>query len=707
MNVAPTSEGKSSRFRPGVGGTLPSHRRPTLKKAKINSRRLYIKAMRDAWLKLYPWYAIKNPVMFLVWLGTLVTLVFTIAPNLLGAAPENHPHIVYGLLTAILFLTVWLANFAEALALGRSQAQADVLQTTKSQAIAKKLASDGTITEVPASSLRAGDTIYLVAGDMIPADGKVIMGVASVDESLISGEAVPILKESGNHVASSVIGGTHIISDELIVRITSDPDQGFIDQMIALLAGTTRRKTPGEITLMIFLAVLSLVSLLVVMTLPAFADYVGIPVSVPILIALLVAVMPTTIGGLFNTISISAMNGVAQCNIIATSGEALEACADITTVILDKTRTITFGNRLAQEFIPLNGHSLEEMANVALAASVFDDTSEGKSITRVAQSLGGRLDFDLNQALGVKFSEDTRMSGTNFDRGHKARKGAVGAIKEFIRLGNGQAPAELNSVCQKISQQGGTPLAVCLDEEIYGVIYLKDIIKPGMREACQQLGYMGIKTIMLSGDNLITTSVIANLAGVNDFIGEATPEDKVSIIHTEQAAGKVVGMIGDGSNDAAALLKANVGVVMNTGSQAAKEAADIIDLDSDPTKLIDLVSMSRNLVVTRGALTIFSLANDITKYFVIIPLIFTAAHLQGLNIMNLSSLNSAVLSILICNAVTIPALIPLTLRGVEVKYLPTSQLLLRHLLIYGLGGIGSSLFAIKLIDMLIATTGWG
>ncbi|MDB9539890.1 potassium-transporting ATPase subunit KdpB [Anabaenopsis arnoldii] len=707
MNVAPTSQGKSSRFRPGVDRTLPSHRRPSLKKAKINRKKLYIRAMRDAFIKLHPGYAVKNPVMFLVWLGTVVTLVFTIAPNLLGLYPENHPRIFYGLLTGICFLTVWLANFAEALALGRGQAQADVLQTTKSEAIAKKLAPDGTICQVSATSLRTGDTIYLVAGDMIPADGKVIMGMASVDESVITGETVPILKESGTNVASSVIGGTHIISDELIVRITSDPDQGFIDRMIALLAGTKRSKTPGEITLMIFLGVLSLVALLVVATLPAFAYYVGSPVSVPILIALLVALIPTTMGGLFNTISIAAMNGVAQFNIIATSEEALEACADITTLILDKTGTITFGNRLAQEFIPLNGHSLEEMANIALAASVFDDTSEGKSITLVAQSLGGQLDFDLNQALGVKFSEDTRMSGTNFERGHKARKGAVTAIKEFIRLGNGQAPPELNSVCEKISQQGGTPLAVCLDEEIYGVIYLKDIIKPGICEACQQLGYMGINTILLTGDNLITTSVIANLAGVNDFVGEATAEDKVSIIHTEQTAGKVVAMIGDGSNDAAALLKANVGVVMNTGSQAAKEAADIIDLDSDPTKLIDLVRISRQLVVTRGALTTFSLANDITKYFLIIPFIFTTVHLQGLNIMNLSSANSAVISTLIYNAVTIPALIPLALRGVQVKYLQTNQLLLRHLLIYGLGGIIAPLLAIKFIDMLIATTGWG
>ncbi|MBE9198954.1 MULTISPECIES: potassium-transporting ATPase subunit KdpB [unclassified Nodularia (in: cyanobacteria)] len=699
MNVAPTSKAKSSGFRSG-------DRRQALKTAKINPKKLYLRAIRDAFVKLDPRSAIKNPVMFLVWLGTLVTLVFTIAPNLFEPAPENNPQLFHGLLTGILFLTVWLANFAEALAEGRGKAQAEALRAKKTETIAKKLAPDGTISEVPSPSLRQNDTVYLVAGDIIPADGQVIMGVASVDESAITGETVPILKESGSDVAGSVIGSTRIISDELIVRITSDPDKGFIDQMIALLAGKERRQTPNEITLTILLAVLSLVCLLVVATLPALAYYVESPVSVTILIALLVALIPTTIAGLLSAIGIAGMDRVAQFNIIATSGRAVEACGDVNTLILDKTGTITLGNRLAEELIPVNGHSLEEMAHIALAASVFDDTPEGKSIIRLAQSFGARFDFDPNQAVGVEFSEATRMSGTNLSGGREARKGAVGAISEFIRLRNGQAPPELNAVYKRISQQGGTPLAVCLDAEIYGVIYLKDIIKPGIRERFQQLRQMGISTIMLTGDNQITAAVIAQAAGVNEYIAEATPEEKVSVIHREQAAGKVVAMTGDGTNDAPALAKANVGVVMNTGTQAAKEAANIIDLDSDPTKLIDIVSIGKQLQITRGVLTIFSLANDIGKYFALIPFIFTAANLQSLNIMNLSSANSAVLSTLIYNALIIPALIPLALRGVQLKYLTANQLLQRHLLIYGLGGVIAPFIAIKLIDMLIATTGW-
>jgi K+-transporting ATPase ATPase B chain len=699
MNVAPTSKAKSSTFRAG-------DRRQALKQAKINPKKLYLRAIRDAFVKLHPRYAIKNPVIFLVWLGTLVALVFAIAPNLSGVAQENDPQLFNGLLTGILFLTVWLANFAEALAEGRGKAQADALRATKSETIAKKLALDGTISEVPSMSLRQGDTIYLVAGDIIPADGKVIMGVASVDESAITGETVPILKESGSDVAGSVIGSTRIITDELIIRITADPDKGFIDQMIALLAGKQRSKTPNEITLTIVLGVLSLVSLLAVATLAVFAYYVESPVSVPILIALFVALLPTTIGGLLSAIGIAGMDRVAQFNIIATSGKAVEACGNVNTLILDKTGTITLGNRLAEEFIPINGHSLQEMAHIALAASVFDDTPEGKSIIRLAQSYGGQFEFDLNQAVGVEFSEVTRISGTNLSGGREARKGAVGAIIEFIRLGNGQVPPELNSVYESISQQGGTPLAVCLDQEIYGLIYLKDIIKPGIRERFGQLRRMGINTIMLTGDNQITAAVIAHEAGVNEFIAEATPEDKVRVIHREQAAGKVVAMTGDGTNDAPALAKANVGVVMNTGTQAAKEAANIIDLDSDPTKLIDIVSIGQQLLMTRGVITTFSFANNIAKYFAIIPFIFTATNLQSLNIMNLSSANSAVLSTLIYNALIIPALIPLALRGVQLKYLTANQLLQRHLLIYGFGGIIVPFIAIKLIDLLMATTGW-
>jgi potassium-transporting ATPase ATP-binding subunit len=697
MNVAPTSQAKSSRFSSGD--------RPALKKVKLNSKTLYLRAIKDAFVKLHPQYAIKNPVMFLVWLATLVSLVFTIAPDLLQPAPENNPHLFNGLLTGIFFLTVWLANFAEALAEGRGLALADILRASKLQTTVKKIAADGTISEVLSTTVRPGDTIYLVAGDIIPADGKVIMGAASVDESVITGETLPILKESGSDIAGSVIGSTRIISDEVIIRITSDPDKGFIDQMIALLEGKKRRKTPNEVTLTLLLTVFSLVGVIVVATLPIFAYYVQIPFSIPILIALLVALIPTTIGGLLTTIGIAAMDRVTQFNIIATSGRALETCADVNTLILDKTGTITFGNRLAEEFIPLNGHTLQEMAHIAWAASVFDDTPEGKSIIRLAQSYGGRLDFDPNQAVGVEFSETTRISGTNLPGGREARKGAVGAIREFIRIRNGQEPLELNPAYERISQQGGTPLAVCLEQEIYGLIYLKDIIKPGIRERFHQLRQMGINTIMLTGDNQITASVIAQEAGVNNFIAEATPDDKVSIIQRQQAGGQVVAMTGDGTNDAAALAKANVGVVMNTGTQAAKDAANFIDLDSDPTKLIDIMAISKQLLMTRGVVTTFSLANNIAKYFAIIPLMFSGSQLQNFNLINLSSPNSAVLATLIYNALMIAAFMPLALQGIKLNYLTANQVLERHLLIYGLGGLIAPFIAIKLIDMLIAMTG--
>ncbi|MBE9054165.1 potassium-transporting ATPase subunit KdpB [Nostocales cyanobacterium LEGE 11386] len=695
-SVAPTS--RSPRSRPG-------DRHQVGKQSRINTKRLYLRAIRDAFVKLNPQYAIKNPIMFLVWIGTLVTLLLTIDPNLFIPTQEENPRLFNGLLTGILFCTVWFANFAEAVAEGRGKAQADALRATKSEAIAKKLAPDGTISEVRSTSLRQNDTIYLIAGDIIPADGKVIMGVASVDESAITGESIPVLKESGSDVASSVIGGTRIISDELIVRITADPDKGFLDRMITLLEGTKRSKTPNEITLTVLLVILSVVCLLVVVTLPVFAYYLESPVSIPILIALLVALIPTTIGGLLSAISIAGMDRVTQFNIIATSGRAVEACGDVNTLVLDKTGTITLGNRLAEEFIPINGHSLEEMAHIAFVASVFDDTPEGKSIIRLAQRLGAQFDFDPNQSVGVEFSDETLMSGTNLSGGREARKGAVKAIKEFVRSRNGKVSPDIDIVYQQISQQGGTPLAVCLDNEIYGVIYLKDIIKPGIRERFVQLRRMGVRTIMLTGDNRITAAVIANEAGVDDFIAEATPEDKVSVIQREQAAGKLVAMTGDGTNDAPALAQAHVGVAMNTGTQAAKEAANMVDLDSDPTKLIDIVSIGKQLLITRGALTTFSLANDIAKYFAIMPVIFTAANLQGLNVMNLSSTNSAVLSALIYNALIIPALIPLVLKGVHFRSLTANQLLQRHILIYGLGGVILPFIAIKLIDVLITTVG--
>jgi K+-transporting ATPase ATPase B chain len=432
---------------------------------------------------------------------------------------------------------------------------------------------------------------------------------------------------------------------------------------------------------------------------------VNSPVSVPVLIALLVALIPTTIGGLLSTIGIAGMDRVAQFNVIATSGRAIEACGDINTLVLDKTGTITLGNRLAEEFIPINGHSITEIANVALAASIFDDTPEGKSIVRLAEKLGANFDLDRKRAQGIEFSAKTRMSGTNLPGGREVRKGAVGAIKGFVLSRHGQDTPELDVAYEQVSHQGGTPLAVCLDNEIYGVIYLKDIVKPGIRERFDQLRRMGVRTIMLTGDNRITASVIAKEAGVDEFIAEATPEDKISVIQREQAEGKIVAMTGDGTNDAPALAQANVGVAMNTGTQAAKEAANMVDLDSDPTKLIDIVSIGKQLLITRGALTTFSIANDIAKYFAIIPVLFTAANLESLNIMNLSSVNSAILSALIYNALIIPALIPLALKGIQFRPLTANQLLQRNILIYGLGGVIAPFIAIKFIDMMITFVG--
>ncbi|MBC1241297.1 potassium-transporting ATPase subunit KdpB [Nostoc sp. 2RC] len=696
--AATTSKARRPNSRPG-------DRRQARKKARVNTKWLYLRAVRDAFIKLNPKYAIKNPVMFLVWVGTMVTILVTVDPNLFGPTNQKNPQLFNGLLSGILFFTVWFANFAEAIAEGRGKAQADALRSTKSETIAKKLAADGTVSEVSSTSLQQGDTIYVVAGDIIPADGEVIMGVASVDESAITGESAPVLKESGSDVASSVTGGTRIISDELIIRITSDPGKGFIDRMIALVEGAQRSKTPNEIALTVLLAVLSLIFLFVVATLPALAYYVDSPVSVPVLIALLVALIPTTIGGLLSTIGIAGMDRVAQFNVIATSGRAVEASGDVNTLVLDKTGTITLGNRLAEEFIPINDHTMAEIASVAWAASVFDDTPEGKSIVRLAEKLGARFDFDSSQAQGIDFSAKTRMSGTNLPGGHEARKGAVGAIKGFVRSRNGRDTPELDAAYERVSLLGGTPLAVSLDNEIYGVIYLKDIVKPGIRDRFLALRRMGVRTVMLTGDNRITASVIAKEAGVDDFIAEATPEDKINVIQQEQTAGKIVAMTGDGTNDAPALAQANVGVAMNTGTQAAKEAANMVDLDSDPTKLIDIVSIGKQLLITRGALTTFSIANDVAKYFAIIPVIFVAANLQSLNIMNLTSPNSAVLSALIYNALIIPALIPLALRGVQFKPLTANQLLQRNILIYGLGGVIAPFIAIKLIDILITVVG--
>ncbi len=672
---------------------------------KVNLSGLYQRALRESFVKLDPRILLKNPVMFVVWVGTIITFLVTFNPNLFGVVERENSGLFNGLITLILFLTVLFANFAEAVAEGRGKAQADALRATKSDTIARKLLPNGSLAEVNSTTLRRGDRVQVVAGDIIPADGEVIEGIASVDESAITGESAPVLKETGSDVASSVTGGTRIISDALIIRITADPGKGFIDRMIALVEGAERTKTPNEIALTVLLAVLTLVFLIAVATIPTPANYVNSPVSIAILIALLVALIPTTIGGLLSAIGIAGMDRVAQFNVVATSGRAVEACGDINTLVLDKTGTITLGNRLAEQFIPVNGHSVEEVAQVALAASVFDGTPEGKSIVRLADKLGAKIDFDLSQAEGVEFSARTRMSGTDLPTNSEVRKGSVDAIRGFVRSRGGQTYADLEQAYEQVSRLGGTPLAVCKNDEIYGVIYLKDIIKPGIKERFDQLRRMGVRTVMLTGDNRITASVIAQEAGVDDFIAEATPEDKIEVIQKEQAMGKLVAMTGDGTNDAPALAQANVGLAMNSGTQAAKEAANMVDLDSDPTKLIDLVTIGKQLLITRGALTTFSIANDISKYFAIIPAMFAGAGLEPLNIMGLASPSSAVLSALVYNALIIPALIPLALKGVRFRPLSANQLLQRNILLYGVGGVIAPFIAIKIIDVMIVAIG--
>ncbi|NEP18750.1 MAG: potassium-transporting ATPase subunit KdpB [Leptolyngbya sp. SIO4C1] len=685
--------------------TRSTHRQQQ-KQQKVQTAGLYQRAFKDAFVKLNPKTMLGNPVMFVVWVGTLITALLTLEPTLFGPAPGDNQRWFNGLVTVILCLTVLFANFAEAVAEGRGKAQADSLRSTQSETTARRLRGDSSVEEVSSTQLHKGDRILVIAGDIIPADGEVLDGVASVDESAITGESAPVLKEPGSDVASSVTGGTRIISDELTLKVTADPGKGFLDRMIALVEGAERSKTPNEIALTVLLAVLTQVFLVVVATIPPLANYVGSPVGVVTLVALLVALIPTTIGGLLSAIGIAGMDRVAQFNVVATSGRAVEACGDINTLVLDKTGTITLGNRLAEKFIPVNGRSEQEVAQIALAASIFDGTPEGKSIVKLAKQLGAQVSFASEQAEGIEFSAKTRMSGTDLPDGSEVRKGAVDAVKGFVRSRGGRCGPDLDTAYEKVSKLGGTPLAVALGSDIYGVIYLKDIIKPGMRDRFDQLRRMGVRSVMLTGDNRITASVIAEEAGVDDFIAEATPEDKIQVIQEEQAKGKLVAMTGDGTNDAPALAQANVGLAMNSGTQAAREAANMVDLDSDPTKLIDLVTIGKQLLITRGALTTFSLANDIAKYFAIIPAMFAAAGIGSLNIMGLASAQSAILSALIYNAIIIPILIPLALRGVKFRPLSANQLLRRNILLYGLGGIVAPFVGIKLIDFAVAAIGF-
>lgn len=667
---------------------------------KTLNNQIMKQAASDAFKKFHPRIMAKNPVMFVVEIGFVITLVLSIFPTLFG---KGESALYNAGVSFILFLTILFANFAEALAEGRGKAQADSLKKTKQDTKAKLLLPTGTTKLVSSTDLRKGDVVIVEANELIPSDGEVIQGVASVDESAITGESAPVIKESGGDF-SSVTGGTRVVSDRIKVKITTNPGESFLDRMIGLVEGAKRQKTPNEIALNTLLVSLTLIFLIVCTTLVPISSYVDATVPIATLIALLVCLIPTTIGGLLSAIGIAGMDRVTQFNVIAMSGKAVEAAGDINTIILDKTGTITHGNRMAASFIMVNKVSKEELNSIALHTSLHDETPEGRSIVELAKKLGvPREEFKIEGSQGVEFKAETRMSGTDFNTGRVVRKGAVEAIKQFVLEQGGSIPSDLDMRTKQIAIEGGTPLAVSEGNRIVGLIYLKDTVKPGMKERFEELRRMGIKTVMCTGDNPLTAATIAKEAGVDEFIAEAKPEDKIAVIKKEQSEGKLVAMTGDGTNDAPALAQADVGIAMNSGTIAAKEAANMVDLDSNPTKIIEVVSIGKQLLMTRGALTTFSIANDVAKYFAIIPAMFMLAipQMQSLNIMRLATPESAILSALIFNAVIIPLLIPLAMKGV--KYVPMSatKLLNRNLFIYGLGGIIAPFFGIKVIDLLL------
>ncbi|WP_430130180.1 potassium-transporting ATPase subunit KdpB [Neobacillus pocheonensis] len=668
---------------------------------KTLSKDLVSQAIIDSFKKLNPVVMIKNPVMFVVEVGTLITLILSIKPDIFAASTVGRGYNIA--VFFILLFTVLFANFAEALAEGRGKAQADTLRKTKSETMAKVRQKDGSYKELPSTSLRKGDIVRVDTGELIPSDGEIIEGLASIDESAITGESAPVIKEAGGDF-SSVTGGTRVVSDYIIVKIMTDPGESFLDKMIALVEGASRQKTPNEIALTTLLAVLTLIFLFVIMTLVPIADYLKVRLDVATLIALLVCLIPTTIGGLLSAIGIAGMNRVTQFNVLAMSGKVVEAAGDINTMILDKTGTITFGNRMASEFVPVANISEQEVSLASLKASVKDETPEGRSVVELARKQG--FDWDEKEYEGaeiIEFTAETRMSGLNLKSGTQIRKGAVDAIKKYIAAQGGKVPVDLDKRADEIAMAGGTPLAVAIDKTIYGVIYLKDTVKPGLKERFAELRSMGIKTIMCTGDNPLTAATIAAEAGVDDFIAEAKPEDKIAAIKKEQDQGKLVAMTGDGTNDAPALAQADVGLAMNSGTMAAKEAANMIDLDSDPTKLLSVIAIGKQLLITRGALTTFSISNDIAKYFAIIPALFITMipQLQALNIMGLASPKSAILSALIFNAIIIPLLIPIAMKGAKYKAMSANKLLSRNLLIYGLGGVVVPFIGIKIIDLIV------
>ena len=673
------------------------------RRQNLFTREIVLTAIRDSFLKLDPRTLFRNTVIFIVELGSvIVTVIFF--HDLFGGG--NHEPLWFtGTVGVWLWLTVLFANFAEAIAEGRGKAQANALRATRTTTAARL--RDGR--EVPAPDLQRGDVVVVRAGEVIPADGDVIEGVGSVDESAITGESAPVIREAGGD-RSAVTGGTRLLSDELVVKVTQEPGHSFLDRMIALVEGAERRKTPNEIALNILLAALTITFLAAVVTLSPFAIYAGTQLSETVLIALLVALIPTTIGALLSAIGIAGMDRLVQRNVLAVSGRAVEASGDVDVLLLDKTGTITLGNRQAAEFITVDGVNPQELAEAAQLSSLADETPEGRSIVVLAKDKYGLRGRELSEheATFIPFSASTRMSGVDLD-GRSLRKGAADAVKRWVEEQGGRAPTALDDAVAHIAREGGTPLVVAQDNFVLGVIYLKDIVKGGMNERFDELRRMGIRTVMITGDNPITAEVIAREAGVDDFLAEATPEAKMKLIKDEQAGGRLVAMTGDGTNDAPALAQADVGVAMNTGTSAAKEAGNMVDLDSNPTKLIEIVEVGKQLLITRGALTTFSIANDVAKYFAIIPAIFATTYATGsgkgpldaLNVMNLGSPQSAIISAIIFNALIIPLLVPLALRGVKFRAIGATALLRRNLLIYGLGGMILPFIAIKLIDLLI------
>jgi K+-transporting ATPase ATPase B chain len=674
-----------------------------VRKQSLTDGKMIFRAIVDSLRKLNPRAMVKNPVMFVVEVGAVLT-----SAQLVWNASHHAGHFGFELqITLWLWFTVLFANFAEAMAEGRGKAQADTLRKARAETEAYRLRSDGSIESVPSSKLRSGDIVAVSAGEFIPGDGEVIEGVASVDESAITGESAPVIRESGGD-RSAVTGGTRVLSDEIKVRITSNPGETFLDRMIKLVEGASRQKTPNEIALNILLAGLTIIFLLAVVTLQPFAIYSGAPQSIFVLVSLLVCLIPTTIGGLLSAIGIAGMDRMIQHNVIAMSGRAVEASGDVDVLLLDKTGTITLGNRQATKFYASPGVKDADLADAAQLASIADETPEGRSIVVLAKhkyGLRGRELANMNPVF-IPFSAQTRMSGVDLD-GQEIRKGAQDAITKYVAERGNHVPAGIQAIVATISNSGGTPLLVARDRVVLGAIQLEDIVKGGMRERFDQLRAMGIRTVMITGDNPLTAAAIAGQAGVDGFLAEAKPEDKMKLIKDEQAKGKLVAMTGDGTNDAPALAQADVGVAMNTGTQAAKEAGNMVDLDSNPTKLIEIVEIGKQLLITRGALTTFSVANDVAKYFAIIPAMFAVAfpQLGILNVMRLRSPESAILSAVVFNALIIIALIPLALRGVRYRPMGAASLLRRNLLLYGVGGILAPFAGIKLIDLALTHLG--